>query len=99
MRETAASLAEQGWQRPQLESLYQQVHRLAGTSGLYRLPALSRSASALEEILKRMLDAPGWPPASPSTQLVTLVKALERSAGRDARPETARSRARARAEG
>jgi len=85
MRQTAASLAAQGWQRPHLESLYHQVHRMAGTSGLYRLPELSRSASALEEILKRMLDAPSWPPPSPATQLVMLVKALERTAGREAR--------------
>jgi two-component system OmpR family response regulator len=95
MREAAASLAAQGWQRPHLESLYHQVHRMAGTSGLYQLPALSRSACALEEILKRMLDAPGWPPPSPPRQLVTLVKALARSAGREARPATARARARA----
>jgi two-component system, OmpR family, response regulator len=93
MRDTAASLAAQGWDRPPLEMLYQQVHRMAGTSGLYKLPALSRSAGALEDILKRMLDAPGWPPPTPPQQLITLVKALERTAGRETRPETARARA------
>jgi hypothetical protein len=40
---------------------------------------------ALEEILKRMLDAPAWPPSSAPAQLVTLVRALERTAGRETR--------------
>lgn len=89
MRAAAALLAEEGWDRSTLESLRHLVHRMAGSSGLYRLPALSRSAGALEDIVKRLLTGPTWPPASSPAELQTLVKAVDRTARtetRQARP-------------
>jgi two-component system, OmpR family, response regulator len=89
MRAAAAVLAEEGWDRSALDSLRHLAHRLAGTSGLYRAFALGRSAAALEDIVKRLLAEPAWPPASSPAQLKTLVKAVERaarSAMREPRP-------------
>jgi len=80
MDETAASLVSGGWERARLESLYHVVHRMAGSSGLYRLPALSRAAGALEAILKRYLAAPVWPPATPPGSLTMLVQAVGQAA-------------------
>ena len=52
--------------------------RLAGSSGLYRMSELSRSAGILEHLVKRLLTGPTWPPASSPAELTTLVKAVGR---------------------
>ena len=93
MRAAAALLAAEGWDRSTLQSLRHLAHRMAGTSGLYRLPALGRSAGALEDIVKRLLIGPTWPPSSSAAELKTLVKAVDRTARRETRE--ARSTARA----
>jgi CheY-like chemotaxis protein len=95
MRAAAALLADEGWDRTTLESLRHLAHRMAGTSGLYRLPALGRSAGALEDIVKRLLTGPTWPPSSSAAELKTLVKAVDRTA----RNETREARPTARAPG
>jgi two-component system, OmpR family, response regulator len=87
MQQTAAALAARGWDRPTVESLYQLTHRLAGSSGLYRLSALSRTAGALEEIVKRLLSQPTWPPSSAPDNLAMLVHAVCRTARDEARRE------------
>jgi CheY-like chemotaxis protein len=84
MRMAAARLAEGGWDRETLESLHLVVHRMAGSSGLYRMSELSRTAGALEEIVKRLLTSATWPPASSPAELTTLVKAVSRTARTDA---------------
>jgi two-component system OmpR family response regulator len=89
MRAAAAVLAAEGWDRSALESLGHLAHRMAGTSGLYRLSALSRSAGTLEDIVKRLLTGPTWPPSSSPAELAILVKAVDgiaRSETRQARP-------------
>jgi CheY-like chemotaxis protein len=93
MSAAAATLGAEGWDRPTLESLRDLAHRMAGTSGLYGLPALGRAAGMLEEIVKRLLTGPTWPPKSSPAELKTLVKAVDgtaRSEMRHARP-TARA--------
>jgi CheY-like chemotaxis protein len=87
MDAAAALLLSGGWNRSTAESLYQLAHRLAGASGLYRLAALSRAAGALEEIVKRLLAPPTWPPSSPPEDLARLVQALARMARQEAQRE------------
>jgi len=84
MDETAASLVSGGWDRARLEGLYHVVHRMAGSSGLYRLPTLSRAAGALEAIVKRYLTAPHWPPATSPGGLTMLVQAVDLAARTEA---------------
>jgi two-component system, OmpR family, response regulator len=84
MQDAAAALAARGWDRPTLESLHLLVHRMAGSCGLYRLNELSRRAGALEEIVKRLLNAPVWPPSGSPVELTTLVKAVSRTARTEA---------------
>lgn len=84
MQDAAAALATGGWDRPTLESLHLLVHRLAGSCGLYRLNELSRRAGALEEIVKRLLSAPVWPPSGSPVELTTLVNAVSRTARAEA---------------
>jgi len=84
MQDAAAALAAQGWDRATLESLHLIVHRMAGSCGLYRLNELSRRAGALEEIVKRLLSAPVWPPSGSPVELTTLVKAVSRTARAEA---------------
>jgi DNA-binding response OmpR family regulator len=84
MRSAAALLATKGWDRARLESLFHLVHRMAGASGLYGLPALSHSAGALEVIVKRLLNGPAWPPPESPAQLRILVKAVSRAARSEA---------------
>jgi CheY-like chemotaxis protein len=84
MQAAAETLAAGGWDRPTLEALHLLVHRMAGSCGLYRLNELSRRASALEEIVKRLLSAPSWPPAGSPADLTTLVKAVSRTARAEA---------------
>jgi len=83
MQEMAAVLAAEGWDRSALQSLAQIAHRTAGSAGLYRLAALSRSAGALEEIINRMLSG-AWPPASSPSDLARLVQAVGRTARTEA---------------
>ena len=84
MQDAAAALATRGWDRATLESLHLLVHRMAGSCGLYRLNELSRRAGALEEIVKRLLNAPSWPPSGSPGELTTLVKAVSRTARSEA---------------
>ena len=84
MQATAGVLAAEGWDRSALQSLAQLAHRIAGSAGLYRLAALSRSAGALEEIVNRMLRGPAWPPAGSPSDLVRLVQAVGRTARAEA---------------
>jgi CheY-like chemotaxis protein len=102
MEEAARTLAHSGWERPLIESLYHLAHRLAGSAGLYRLPAVSRSAAALEDIVRRMLNGPTWPPRSAPADLARLVQAVSLAAQNDtalaepAASEAPRTRAAAR---
>lgn len=85
MQAAAESIAARGWDRETVESLYREIHRLAGSSGLYRMSKLSRSAAILEDIVKLLLSGPTWPPASSPVELTTLVKAVGRTARTEAR--------------
>ena len=89
MQAAGAALARDGWNRSVVESLAHLAHRTAGSSGLYRLDALSRSAGALEEILNRLLHA-SWPPTFPPGDVARLVQAVTRSARMGAAPGGAR---------
>jgi two-component system, OmpR family, response regulator len=80
MQAAAVALATGGWDRPALESLAHLAHRIAGSSGLYRLSALSRSAGALEEIVNRLMNGPTRPPGSSPADLARLVEAVDRTA-------------------
>jgi two-component system OmpR family response regulator len=84
MDEAAAALVSGGWDRARLEALFHLVHRMAGSSGLYRLPALSRSAGALEAIVKRLLDGATWPPSTSPASLTMLVQAVDHAARAEA---------------
>ena len=48
-------------------------------------PTLGRSAGVLEDIVKRLLTGPTWPPSSSPAELETLVKAVDRTARSEAR--------------
>lgn len=85
MQAAAEAIASHGWNRETVESLYHETHRLAGSSGLYRMSRLSRSAAILEEIVMLLLSSPTWPPASSPVELTTLVKAVGRTARTEAR--------------
>ena len=66
MQAAAEALASRGWDRETVESLYRETHRLAGSSGLYRMSKLSRTPAVLEEIVKPCWTArPGRPPPRP----------------------------------
>ena len=84
MQAAAAALASEGWDRSVVESLCHLAHRIAGSAGLYRLSALSRSAGALEEIVSRILSSASWPPASSAADLARLVQAVDRTARTEA---------------
>ncbi len=84
MQEAAAALAADGWDRTRVLLLSQLAHRMAGSSGLYRFAALSRSASALEEIVKRLLADSAWPPPGSPADLARLVQAVGRTARTEA---------------
>ena len=84
----AASLAAGGWQRPGAQALLETTHRVAGSSGLYGMAALSQAAGVLEGHLRRALEAP-WPPSRPPADVVTLVKAVTRHAPRRTRTRSA----------
>jgi two-component system OmpR family response regulator len=88
MQAAAATLAADGWDRSVVESLAHLAHRVAGSAGLYRLPALSRSAAALEEIVNRLLSHPAWPPATAAGDLARLVQAVDRAARQETSDET-----------
>jgi CheY-like chemotaxis protein len=85
LQEAARALAAIGWDRPTVETMYHLTHRLAGSAGLYRLGELSRTAGLLEQIVKRLLGSPTWPPASSPAELTTLVKAVRRCARSETR--------------
>jgi CheY-like chemotaxis protein len=79
MQGAAAALAADGWDKAVLESISKMAHRIAGSAGLYRLIAVSRSAVALEAIVNRLLDG-AWPPSSPPSALGRLVQAVAHTA-------------------
>ena len=85
MQTAAITLANAGWDKPAVESIYLLAHRMAGSSGLYRMEALGRAAGALEGIVKRLLSDAMWPPAKSPLELVTLVKAVGQTARKEAR--------------
>jgi len=80
LRAAAAALANDGWDRDRLQILAQLSHRMAGSAGIYRFQALSRSAAALCDIVNRMLAGPAWPPSSAPGDLARLVQAVRRTA-------------------
>ena len=79
MARLAAGLAAEGWDRPATRVLADMAHRVAGSSGLFGLPAVSQAAKVLDAMLKRALEGE-WPPPRPATDLVILVKALAKGA-------------------
>jgi two-component system OmpR family response regulator len=81
----AAALVAGGWHEPTVESLMQMAHRLAGSAGLYGVDGLARAAGILEAMLKRVLEAPRWPPSRPPDDVATLVKAVARCVPGEAR--------------
>ncbi len=85
MQAAAEAIAARGWDREAVESLYRETHRLAGSSGLYKMSQLSRTAAILEEIVKLLLSSPTWPPETSPVELTTLVKAVGRTARTEAR--------------
>lgn len=85
MAALAAALVAGGWHKPTVESLMHIAHRLAGSSALYGVDGLARAAGILEAMLKRLLEAPRWPPSRPPDEVATLVKALARCVPRRAR--------------
>ena len=85
MQATAEALASGGWDRELVKALLDETHRLAGSSGLYQMLELSRTAGVLEEIVKLLLSTPIWPPSSPPAELITLVKAVGRTARTEVR--------------
>jgi two-component system OmpR family response regulator len=85
LEKAAEMLATEGWDKGQVETLRHLTHRLTGSSGLYRLADLSRTAGLLEQIVKRLLDGATWPPSSSPAELTTLVKAVRRTARAEAR--------------
>jgi two-component system OmpR family response regulator len=89
MATLAAALVAGGWHKPTVESLMHMAHRLAGSSPLYSVDGLAGAAGILEAMLKRLLQAPRWPPSRPPDDVATLVKALARyvpGGARRARP-------------
>jgi HPt (histidine-containing phosphotransfer) domain-containing protein len=85
MQTAASVLARDGWDRPTAQSLYDQAHRIAGSSGVYGLTALSRASGILADRVKSLLEGPSWPPADSPRELATVVAALKRAARDDAR--------------
>jgi len=79
LRTAADGVGAKGWDRPLVEWLHLQAHKLAGSAGIYRLARLSDAAATLEDRLRRLLDGP-WPPAAATAELLTLVKAVRRVA-------------------
>lgn len=84
LRAAADAVLANGWDRPLVEWLFLQAHRLAGSSGIYRMARLNRAATVLEQCLKRRLAEP-WPPEADPGELATLVKAVRRVAREEMR--------------
>jgi two-component system OmpR family response regulator len=78
MEAAAATLVTAGWQRSSVEALFHLAHRMAGSAGLFGLDGVARAAGILESMLKRLLEAPRWPPSRPPDDVATVVKALAR---------------------
>jgi CheY-like chemotaxis protein len=91
----AAGVREKGWDRPLVEWLRLQAHRLAGSAGIYRMSDLHRAAGVLEDWLSRLLAQP-WPPAAQPAELATLVRAVRRVTRLELRPPDGASGAPAR---
>lgn len=73
-----AGLGGPGSVRPDLEELRRTVHRLAGSAGLYGLPAIGERARAVDELLFPVLQE-GAPLDGPriASSLSELVQALQ----------------------
>lgn len=85
MLATAESLAAGGWDVELVKALHVDIHKLAGSSSLYRMPQLNSTAAVLEQIVKLLLKTPPWPPPSSPRELVNLVKAVRRAANDEIR--------------
>jgi len=83
MQASAAALVRDGWDQPTVEALYQQAHRIVGSSGVYGLASLARAAGILEELLKSLLKGPSWPPSDSPRHLATVIKAVKQAARHD----------------
>src|SRR5262245_27328656 len=79
--EQSAEAAERG-DHGALEALFHQVHRLAGSSAVYRFRELSVAARLLEDALAPLREAPS-PVGGLPDQFAPLVSALREAAERD----------------
>lgn len=78
--EDAADTLREGWDSDRVESLYRQVHRLAGSAAIYGFEELGGAAHALEAAL---LDSMEHRPGARSRlqeELARLLKELHRAA-------------------
>jgi chemotaxis protein histidine kinase CheA len=80
MQASAAALVRHGWDRPTVESLYHQAHRIVGSSGVYGLASLTRASGILEDLLRGLLHHSTWPPADSPRALLTVLKAVTQAA-------------------
>jgi chemotaxis protein histidine kinase CheA len=76
IEQTAASLAEKGWDADLAESLYVQAHRLSGSSGVYGFTSVSRAGSALEQWLAALIPRPDRPLGALRAELWSLLQGL-----------------------
>jgi HPt (histidine-containing phosphotransfer) domain-containing protein len=80
--EEAATALERG-DPGALEALFHLVHRLAGSSAIYRFPALSIAARRLEDVLARLRETPPAPVGASPAGIRGLVGALREAVERD----------------
>ena len=52
----AAQLQADGWRKPELQSLYELIHRLAGSAAIYGFDGIGRAAADLEEWALSAID-------------------------------------------
>ena len=71
----AAQLQAEGWGKPELQSLYELIHRLAGSAAIYGFDGIGRAAADLEEWALAGLDE-GLPEARRG-ELAILLAALD----------------------
>jgi HPt (histidine-containing phosphotransfer) domain-containing protein len=78
--EDAADSLGEAWDSDRVESLYQQVHRLAGSSAIFGFHDVSRAAQVLEVALLDSLDDCPGAQKRLRDELASLLKALHRAA-------------------
>jgi HPt (histidine-containing phosphotransfer) domain-containing protein len=71
----AAQLQAEGWGKPELQSLYELIHRLAGSAAIYGFDGIGRAAADLEEWALSAIDE-GLPEARRG-ELAILLAALD----------------------